>query len=88
MGGINKSMGVRRGVSDLMFSWYKCIGYLELKAPGGKLSDEQREFLDAMHARGHHTAIAIGFDNAVAVLKEWGLPMQEKRRATKEEIGF
>jgi hypothetical protein len=44
-----------------------------LKAPGGRLSEAQLEFLARFNDAGGHTAIAEGLDRAIAVLESWHL---------------
>jgi len=44
-----------------------------LKAPGGRLSEAQLEFLARFNDAGGHTAIAEGIDRALACLSAWGL---------------
>jgi VRR-NUC domain len=73
-----KAMGVLPGVSDLTF----LIGngqhkpdllFLELKARGGSLSDEQKIFQDRVEAIGSNFAVADTIEAAVAVLVKFGI---------------
>jgi hypothetical protein len=68
-----KRMGVLAGASDLLL-WHQGNSFaLELKAPGGRLSEAQLEFLARFNDAGGHTAIAEGLDRALACLEAWGL---------------
>jgi VRR-NUC domain len=68
-----KRMGVLAGASDLLL-WHQGNSFaLELKAPGGRLSEAQLEFLARFNDAGGHTAIAEGLDRALACLEGWGL---------------
>jgi VRR-NUC domain len=68
-----KPMGVLPGASDLLL-WHQGNAFaLELKAPGGRLSEAQLEFLARFNDAGGHSASAEGLDRALAVLQSWGL---------------
>jgi hypothetical protein len=68
-----KRMGVRAGASDLLL-WHRGNSFaLELKSPGGRLSDAQLEFLARFNDAGGHGASAEGVDRAIACLEAWGL---------------
>jgi VRR-NUC domain len=68
-----KRMGVLAGASDLLF-WHRGNSFaLELKSPGGRLSDAQLEFLARFNDAGGHSASTEGIDRALAVLEAWGL---------------
>ena len=68
-----KRMGVLAGAADLLL-WNEGNSFaLELKAPGGRLSDAQLEFLARFNDAGGHSAVAEGLDRALACLEAWGL---------------
>jgi hypothetical protein len=46
--------------------------FLELKAPGGRVSPEQRRFIEHVAAIGCLSAESDNVDQAVAVLRSWG----------------
>jgi len=72
-GAIFQSLGVRRGASDLLL-WHAGRSYaLELKAAGGRVTDEQTIFLDDMDQAGAFTAVVEGLDAALHTLERWGL---------------
>jgi len=70
---IFKSLGVRAGVSDLILLHGGHFFALELKAPGGKPTESQIEFQQAVHNAGGYTAMPEGLDRALACLEAWGL---------------
>jgi hypothetical protein len=72
-GAIFKSLGVRAGVSDLLLWHAGRFFALELKAPGGRATDAQREFLADMEKAGGFTCLAEGLDAALHALETWGL---------------
>jgi hypothetical protein len=72
-GAIAKGMGVRAGASDLLL-WHRGKSFaLELKAPGGRPTKSQLEFIAAMEAAGARTCIAHGLDRALEALEQWQL---------------
>lgn len=71
--GILTGMGMRAGVSDLIFLHRGRYFALELKAPGGVATEEQLAFIaDVNNARGY-AAIADSLDRALAILERWEL---------------
>jgi hypothetical protein len=68
-----KRMGVLAGASDFLL-WHQGNSFaLELKAPGGRPTERQLEFLARFADAGGHTAVAEGIDRAIAVLEGWRL---------------
>lgn len=72
-GAIQKGMGVRAGVSDIIAVHKGKIFALELKAPGGGATEAQLEFIADMERAGAFTCVAEGIDRAIAVLEQWQL---------------
>jgi VRR-NUC domain len=70
---ILKSCGIKRGVPDLILIKSGRTYGLELKAPGGRLSDAQRLAHDEMRAAGAEVAVAVGIDQALDQLERWQL---------------
>lgn len=68
-----KALGVKAGVPDLLALHGGRLFALELKAPGGRVSDAQREILADLEAAGASTAVAVGLDEALAQFEAWGL---------------
>jgi len=71
--GILKAMGVRPGVSDLILLHQNKTFALELKAQGGRATEEQMAFLSDADRAGAFTALATGVDAALATLEAWGV---------------
>jgi len=71
--GILKAMGVRPGVSDLILLHQNKTFALELKAQGGRATEEQMAFLSEADRAGAFTALATGVDAALATLEAWGI---------------
>jgi hypothetical protein len=68
-----KRLGVLPGAADLLL-WHKGYSFaLELKAPGGRLSESQLEFMARFNDAGGHSAWADSIDHALAVLEAWDL---------------
>lgn len=72
-GAIFKGMGVVPGVPDVIAIKDGRVYGLELKAKGGRTSEHQVAALAAMAKAGAMVAVAIGVDNAILQLEEWGL---------------
>ena len=69
-----KAMGYRKGCPDLMIFEIRgdfAGAFIELKAPKGRASKEQIDFLADLTGRGYFTAIAQGFDRAVEVIDKY-----------------
>jgi len=49
------------------------VAFLEVKAPGGRLSERQAEFHALLKHLGHRVAVVTDHEQAVACLREWGL---------------
>lgn len=69
-----KAMGLRAGVSDLIIMAPGGKGYgLEVKTSTGVLSDKQKEFRAKCEELGWPYAVARSVDEAVAIVKKWGI---------------
>jgi hypothetical protein len=68
-----KAQGVVAGVPDLCIIIEGRPYFLELKAPGGRLSDAQRFVMRKLDDAGAVTATAVGLDEALAALEQWGV---------------
>ena len=72
-GAILKRMGTLAGAADLLL-WHDGNAFaLELKAPGGRLSEAQLAFMGRFADAGGHTCVADSIDRAIAVLESWNL---------------
>jgi hypothetical protein len=72
-GAINGGLGVKRGVSDLIFLHDGKFYSLELKAEGRTPTTEQLEFIDKASAAGGFATWCAGLDAALRVLEAWQL---------------
>lgn len=67
-----KAEGVRSGVADLCFMLPNgLVGWMEMKKPGGQMSDTQKAFRDRCLMLGHHWALAKSVDEALEALTKW-----------------
>lgn len=67
------SMGLRKGVADLVVWWPDGIGYLEMKTPKGRLSPAQRQFARMCGERGISYDMARSIDDVVAIMHRHGI---------------
>jgi hypothetical protein len=90
LGVILKQMGLRPGASDLVFLWTTetrseqpdgihfhyglHVGFLEMKAPGGRWTDNQQTFAQDTKGLGPtaHYGVAYSMDEGLALLRRWG----------------
>jgi VRR-NUC domain len=70
---ILKACGIRSGVPDVILIRGGRTYGLELKSPGGRLSDAQRLAHEEMQRAGAEVATAVGIDEALAQLERWQL---------------
>jgi hypothetical protein len=73
-----KQAGVRRGWPDIQILFPDGVThYIELKAPDGNLSKEQRDFRDACQRTGRDIwAKARDLDEVEHALRRWGVPLK------------
>lgn len=88
-GAMLKRMGRLAGVSDLviLIPQGRGIGlpvplFLELKAKGGRATDDQLLFAEAVRGAGGVCALADNIDAAIKVLTEYGAIKPVSRRAS------
>lgn len=69
-----KSQGIKKGHPDLMIEEpagkYQ-IFFLELKKIGGKLSDDQKEWLKRHIAKGHACSVSYGYYDAIYKIEKY-----------------
>lgn len=70
-----QAQGMRRGVPDICLpvprGGYGAL-YIELKRrKGGRVSEEQRVWIDALNRAGNKAVICKGFDEAKAAIEEY-----------------
>jgi hypothetical protein len=71
-GSINKGLGVKAGVSDLIFLHDSKFFALELKVGKNRPTVEQLEFIDHVNAAGGFACWCTGLDAALRVLEACG----------------
>jgi VRR-NUC domain len=72
-GALLKRMGVLSGASDFLL-WHQGNSFsLEVKSPGTRPTDAQRDFMARFANAGGHTCIAVGIDEALGALDAWGI---------------
>ena len=75
-----KALGVRKGMPDLMIYRRGQLHCLELKRDkGGKISRVQLACMKQLTEQGALCAVAKGVDEALAILKDWGLLPRQAR---------
>ena len=84
-GAILKGMGVVAGVPDIIIIINNGVFGLELKAEDGRLTDIQRQTIEAMRRAGAIVAVAHGLDEAIAQLEQWQL-LRRDRNSTRAEM--
>lgn len=72
-GAILKSMGVVPGVPDIIIINGGKVYGLELKSDAGRLTEIQRNTMQAMQRAGAIVAVAYGIDEAIKQLEDWQL---------------
>jgi hypothetical protein len=77
-----KAEGVMPGVTDLVvvLENHGC-GWMEVKTPKGRLSDEQIGFGRRVQALGHYWAVVRSVDEAAKVFAAWGALRADQGRA-------
>jgi hypothetical protein len=70
---ILKGLGVRAGVPDVIAVKNGRTYALELKPPGGRLTQAQSAAHAALGDAGAVVATTFSLDDAIAVLEDWGL---------------
>jgi hypothetical protein len=70
---IFSGLGVIPGLPDVFVLQNGCLHGLELKAPGGRISEVQAECHARLQVAGCRVAVASGLDAALEQLESWGL---------------
>lgn len=68
-----KKLGVKPGVSDLIFFHRSKFYALELKVENGRPTEPQMDFVSRVNGQGGFAAIVNGLDRALGSLEAWGL---------------
>lgn len=69
-----KRMGTRAGFPDLFLAYpnkkYNGL-FVELKAPGGRATEKQKEWINKLNSRGYYAKVCIGFEEAKNTILEY-----------------
>jgi hypothetical protein len=69
-----KSLGLKAGVPDLTICWKGgIVVFLEVKAPGGEISEAQEDRIARLQELGCHVGVAASLDDALAVFQRAGV---------------
>lgn len=75
-----KREGMTKGIPDLCLPvarrGYHCL-WIEMKRKGGRVREEQAEFMDFVTTQGHLATVCVGADDAIETIK-WYMGMEEK----------
>ena len=69
-----KTAGMKAGLPDICLPVARSGRhglFLELKAEGGRLQDNQKEWIDELGRQGYRAAVAFGFDEARAMIEDY-----------------
>jgi VRR-NUC domain len=83
---ILKGLGVRPGVPDVIAIKAGRAYAIELKAPGGRVTEAQRSAHAALRAAGAAVAVAHGLDAAIDQLERWKLLNGSFRRVVCKSV--
>jgi hypothetical protein len=73
-----KWTGTLAGIPDLCILAPGGIArFIEIKGPGGTLSEEQKSMILALAKRGAPCAVVTSIDDARAVFEQWGIQTRE-----------
>ena len=70
-----KARGCVSGVPDITVIWLGHIYGIELKAPGGALSVDQKRYHGNMRHAGALVEVATSLDAVTLFLRQWGIPL-------------
>lgn len=73
-GAMRKARGVVRGIPDLDIYWNERAYKIELKVPGGVVSDEQRALHKVLRGTGVSVAVCWSLEDVHAQVATWGIP--------------
>ena len=67
-------MGLVPGWPDMQFFGpHGQVCFVEIKAPGGRLTEAQASIASHLVAAGHGYLCSASFDDIIATLKDWGV---------------
>lgn len=80
-GQMRKARGVKKGIPDILILFAGRTYWIELKAPDGKLSPEQKACHEAIVSAGGGVTVARSVDHVSDALARWQVPTRERRGA-------
>jgi hypothetical protein len=75
-GGRRKARGVIAGTPDLQVMYCGRTLFIELKAPRGSVSGEQRHLHDRLRRAGFSVAVCRSIEDVVGALERFGIPLR------------
>lgn len=79
-GSLLKKIGKMNGAPDYVFIWRKNVGFIEIKTPKGKLSDDQKIFESHCERLEIPYSICRSIDECLNVLTKWGFLSTKTQR--------
>ncbi len=73
---LSKAMGLKPGYLDLVFWFNGTSDVIEMKAPGGTLSQDQRDVIRKLEAQRIRYGVAHSVEEVEARLRFWGYPLR------------
>lgn len=70
-----KKEGLQAGFPDVMYLWRGGVCFIEFKAPGGTVSDNQKDWLARLDRFGFTAGVARSVEDAFAILERAGAPV-------------
>lgn len=69
-----KLEGMASGFPDVVCLWAGGLAFIEFKRPGGRVSDNQAEWIERLARWGRPAKVCYGTDEAMAFLRSCGAP--------------
>lgn len=69
-------LGVKAGAPDIVVFWSGRAFAIELKAPRGRVSEDQEAMHQALRRAGVAVTVARSLDEALRWLASWGVPLK------------
>jgi hypothetical protein len=73
---LSKAMGLTPGVLDLVFWFNGTSDLIEMKADGGTLSDDQKDFIAKLEKQRIRYGVARTIEDVESRLRFWGYPLR------------
>ena len=68
-------LSVKAGAPDLLMLWRGRVCGVELKGPGGTVSEVQQQMHRKLHACGVPVAVCRSLEEVADALREWGVSL-------------